>query len=169
MKTVMTWLAAALTLVLAWPAAAQEIATIAAQPDVATLEQWKADGVTTVINMRPDGEMAGLNYDEKAAVEALGMTYVSIPFAAADASPDVVAALAAALDGAEGPVALHCRSGSRAANALAALQVEQGVADPAALQSPAPDLALIPSMMRSLSPRYAEAMSRADCGDAATC
>ncbi len=164
----LTALIATLLALLAPPAFAQEIADIAAQPDRAQLEQWKADGVTTVVNMRTPAEMEELDYDEAEAVRALGMNYVSIPFDSAAPSPKITEALGEALDGAEGKVALHCRSGSRAANALAALQMERGEADPETVESPDADLTLLASMLRQLSPRYREAMSRADC-TGATC
>lgn len=151
----------AAAMLIAAPAFAQDVTAIAAQPDRAQLEAWKAQGVTTVINMRPDSEMAEVDYDEKEAVEALGMTYVTVPFDRAEASPQITEALGAALDDADGKVALHCASGSRAANALAALRIERGDAEPGAVQSPAPGITLQPSLLRSLSPRYA-AMSRAD-------
>lgn len=142
-------------LILAAPAFGQDVTAIAAQPDRAQLEAWKADGVTTIINMRPDAEMADVDYDEKAAALALGMDYVSVPFDRANVSPEITRALGAALDAADGRVALHCASGSRAANALAALRIERGEADPAMIESPAPGTALLPSLLRSLSPRYA--------------
>lgn len=142
-------------LALVAPALAQEVHTIAEQPDQAMLEQWNAAGVTTVINMRPDEEMRGVAYDEKAAVEALGMRYVTVPFDRTQASPAITEALGAALDGADGKVALHCASGSRAANALAALQIERGEAQPETVQSAAPEIGLLPSMLRELSARYA--------------
>lgn len=156
LQSILAALAFALAALAALPAAAQEVADIAAQPDRAQLEAWKAAGITTVINMRTEAEMAELDYDEAAAVEALGMTYVAVPLDSANATPDVTAALGAALDGADGKVALHCRSGSRAANALAALAIERGEADPATVESPDPDLTLIGGLMRRLSPRYAE-------------
>lgn len=162
MKSMKRLLIAAFAVLLAAPAMAQEVATVAAQPDMAMLEEWKAQGVTTVINMRPESEMASVPYDEKAAVEALGMRYVVVPFDHADASPDITEALGEAIDGTGGKVALHCASGSRAANALAALRVERGEADPETVQSPAEGITLMASMMRRLSPRYAAAMSRAE-------
>src|SRR5690606_40461728 len=119
------------------------------------LEAWKAEGVTTVINMRTETEMAALDYDERAAVEALGMTYVAVPFS--EASPDVTAALGAALDTADGKVALHCRTGTRVAHALAALRVERGEAEPDRLRSPAEGVQLTGNLLRQLSPRYAAA------------
>lgn len=148
-------LALSLAPMLAAPALAQEVHAIAPQPDRAMLEQWKAEGVTTVINMRPDAEMAEVDYDEKAAVEALGMSYVTVPFDRTQASPAITEALGAALDSADGKVALHCASGSRAANALAALHIERGEAAPETVQSPAEGIGLLPSMLRGLSERYA--------------
>ncbi len=157
-------LIAAIACCLALPTAAQDvmrnIADVTGQPDTALLEQWKAQGVATVINMRTPEEMAALDYDEEAAVRALGMEYVSIPLSPGAPTPEIAAALAAALDAAEGPVALHCASGNRAANALAAIEIERG-ADPQSMESLVEGIGLNPGLLRGLSPRYAEAMSSA--------
>ncbi|MCP3984994.1 MAG: hypothetical protein GY723_11430 [bacterium] len=48
----------------------------AGQPDQAGMEKAKAEGVAVVINLRDPSEHA---WDEKSAVEALGMTYYSVP------------------------------------------------------------------------------------------
>ena len=46
------------------------------QPDSAALERARAEGVAVVINLRDPSEY---EWDEKSAVEALGMTYYNIP------------------------------------------------------------------------------------------
>jgi protein tyrosine phosphatase (PTP) superfamily phosphohydrolase (DUF442 family) len=51
------------------------------QPAPTDLDQWKRLGIGTVINLRMPNE---IDWDEQAAVEALGMKYVSIPFAGPD-------------------------------------------------------------------------------------
>ncbi|MBW2243936.1 MAG: hypothetical protein JRH01_18300 [Deltaproteobacteria bacterium] len=48
----------------------------AGQPDQAGMEKAKAEGVSVVINLRDPSEHA---WDEKSAVEALGMTYYNVP------------------------------------------------------------------------------------------
>jgi uncharacterized protein (TIGR01244 family) len=74
-----------------------------------------AAGYATVICNRPDDE----NPPERAAahiraaVEAAGMRFVENPFNAMTLSLDHVAAQAAAMAGAEGPVLAYCASGNR--------------------------------------------------------
>ncbi|MCP5057656.1 MAG: hypothetical protein GY937_13170 [bacterium] len=48
----------------------------AGQPDQAGIEKAKAEGIAVVINLRDPSEHA---WDEKSAVEALGMTYYNVP------------------------------------------------------------------------------------------
>jgi len=48
------------------------------QPDQAALEEARRNGVVAVINLRDPSEY---DWDEKAAVEALGMTYYNVPVA----------------------------------------------------------------------------------------
>ena len=54
---------------------------LAGQPAKEDLAKWKARGVRTVINLRMPQET---DWNERAAVEALGMKYVSVPFAGPD-------------------------------------------------------------------------------------
>jgi protein tyrosine phosphatase (PTP) superfamily phosphohydrolase (DUF442 family) len=51
--------------------------TVGGQPTDDDLAALKARGITTVVNVRMPGET---DVDERAKVEALGMTYVSVPF-----------------------------------------------------------------------------------------
>ena len=100
---------------------------LAPQPGLQDLDAWAAAGVTTVVNMRSRQETADLGFDERAEVEARGMTYVEIPMGGQDGvSPDIVEALGLTLDTAEVKVVLHCRSGTRAAHAYGALKVKRG-------------------------------------------
>lgn len=71
-------------------------------------------GVTTIVNNRPDGEELGqpAAVEIEAAARAAGIAYVHIPIAGGF-SPDQVAAMARALDEAEGPVLAFCRTGTR--------------------------------------------------------
>ena len=46
------------------------------QPDQAALERAKAEGIGVVVNLRDPSEH---EWDEKSAVEALGMTYYNVP------------------------------------------------------------------------------------------
>ncbi len=88
------------------------------QPDAAAWALLEARGVTTVINLRSDQEMAGS--DEAAQVRAAGMRYVHIPVAgAADVDRAHAARLRAAMAAASGKVLVHCASGNRAGALLA--------------------------------------------------
>lgn len=97
-------------------------------PAPTEISQLKERGYSTVINLRMPSE-AGVA-EERAAAEAAGLHYVSIPmtgsnFALADANAlrEVLAAAPA------GDVLLHCGSGSRVGALWAmAVAVEQGLA-----------------------------------------
>lgn len=90
---------------------------VSAQIEPADVPGLKAAGFTTVICNRPDAEVpaelaaAAL----KIAVEAAGMRFVDNPVATTGASEVNIAAQAAALAGATGPVFAYCRSGHRSA------------------------------------------------------
>jgi protein tyrosine phosphatase (PTP) superfamily phosphohydrolase (DUF442 family) len=51
--------------------------TVAGQPTPEEFAALKERGITTVVNVRLPGET---ETDERAAVEALGFTYISVPF-----------------------------------------------------------------------------------------
>jgi uncharacterized protein (TIGR01244 family) len=90
---------------------------VGGQPTEADLEAAAANGYTTVISLRTEGEPG--TEGEAATVERLGMTHVSIPVAGAeDLTVEKAEALDAALDSASGPVLLHCGSGNRAGSLL---------------------------------------------------
>lgn len=104
------------------------------QPSPADWTALKAQGVTMVVNLRPDAEMAGRN--EAAEVAAAGMAYVGIPVAGADAiDADNARRLWTLLKVNGAPVFVHCASGNRA-GALLALGAAQsgGMAPEAALE-----------------------------------
>ncbi|MEZ6233102.1 MAG: sulfur transferase domain-containing protein [Phycisphaerales bacterium] len=89
------------------------------QPELAEFDTFASEGVTTVINLRSQGEMNDLlaeeGLDEAAAIEARGMRYVHIPLGGDDGyEPADVDAFAAAIESANGPVLVHCASGGRA-------------------------------------------------------
>lgn len=86
----------------------------AGQPTQAGLQRMQDEGVTTIINLRLDNEMAErVSFDEPALVEELGMTYVSLPMSTGTYSMENVDALAEALSGVKGKVLLHCGSSNR--------------------------------------------------------
>ena len=98
------------------------------------IEQAKAEGVTLVINNRPDDEApdqpAGALI-RKAALDA-GMDYKAIPVSSAGFSMPQVDAMAEALAGTTGKTLAFCRSGTRSTLLWALSQAKNG-ADPATI------------------------------------
>ena len=85
---------------------------LASQPTADDLAEAKRLGIKTVLNLRPDAELKG--FDERAAVEAAGMTYVHIPIAGPDDLTDETFDKAREqLKKAERPLLLHCASANR--------------------------------------------------------
>ena len=87
---------------------------IASQPSQEVLEYLAAQGYETVVSTRAPDE---LDWDERAAVEALGMRFVNIPMPGpVEAITDEqVAAFAEVMESGEGRMFLHCGSGNRVA------------------------------------------------------
>jgi uncharacterized protein (TIGR01244 family) len=95
---------------------------LASQPDEGDLDAWAADGAKTVINSRSPEETASLPFDLRQAVESRGMRYVEMPIGGTSgADHHHTQALAALLENADGPIVMHCRSGTRSAHLYAAL------------------------------------------------
>ncbi|KGM51555.1 hypothetical protein N792_10555 [Lysobacter concretionis Ko07 = DSM 16239] len=90
----------------------------AGQPDA---EAWTAaarHGVTTVIDLRPEGEMQGRN--EAAEVADAGLVYHHLPVAGAgDVNMANAEQLRQLIEQAPGPVLVHCASGNRVGALLA--------------------------------------------------
>lgn len=104
-----------------------------AQPTAAALQVAADAGFVAVIDLRGSDEDRGL--DEKAEVEALGMTYLSLPVTGEDAiSYDNAARLDRLLADIDGPVLLHCGSGNRVGALFALREKLHGAADEAALE-----------------------------------
>jgi uncharacterized protein (TIGR01244 family) len=99
----------------------------AGQPSAAQLAAGAASGFKTVIDLRGSDEDRGM--DEKAVIEGLGMSYITLPV---EGGAGVTYANAAALDRllaqVEGPVLIHCSTGNRA-GALLALRAKLNGAD----------------------------------------
>lgn len=92
------------------------------QPSQADLVNLQMAGVTKVINLRSPNEEP--SRDEKAEVEALGLTYVSLPInGAVDVTSENARKLDELLKGNE-KVFLHCASGNRV-GALMAIRAHQ--------------------------------------------
>ena len=75
----------------------------------------KAQGFTTIVNNRPDGEQPGQPTGAaiEAAARAAGLDYVAIPVDHSGFAEWQIAAMAEALEKADGPVLAFCRSGTR--------------------------------------------------------
>jgi len=95
---------------------------LASQPTVTDFEQAKKGGVKTVINLRHASEIK--DFDEKAVVEGLGLTYISIPWNGVDELTDQrLDEMRQALKTAERPILLHCSSANRVGAAWLAYRV----------------------------------------------
>lgn len=109
-------------------AAYTEGVTGAGQPDEAELGRLSAAGYTTIIDMRMPHEDRGLD-NERASVEAQGMSYIPLPI---DSSTDITFEKANELDRIlaeiDGPVLIHCGSGNRV-GALMSLRASINGAD----------------------------------------
>lgn len=107
---------------------------IGSQPTEAALATLAAEGYTTVVTTRADGE---IDWDEQAVVEDLGMRFVRIPMPSpvTEITDQQVEQLDAVLDSAHGPVVLHCGSGNRVSGLWGAwLAADRGLAPDEALR-----------------------------------
>ena len=106
---------------------------VLASPQIlpADIADAQVQGVTLVINNRPDGEEAGQpeGAEIEAAARAAGLDYLAIPVSGAGMSAPQVAAMAEALARTEGKVLAFCRSGTRS-TLLWSLAQAQGGRDP---------------------------------------
>ena len=93
------------------------------QPNEAILKSFAEAGYGTIIDMRMPEEDRGMN-DERAVVESLGMTYVTLPIGSADdISFENAAVLDELMSGLDQPALVHCASGNRV-GALIALRAK---------------------------------------------
>lgn len=99
------------------------------QIDVAAVALAAAQGITLIINNRPEDESAdqtpGATIAEAAA--AAGIAYRAIPVTHAGFSEGQVSAMAEALAGSGGPVLAYCRSGTRSTLLWALAEARRGV------------------------------------------
>ena len=91
------------------------------------MEALKAEGVTMIVNNRPDGEEPGqpTAAEVEAAARAAGIDYRHIPVAGGF-SFDRVVEMGEALDSAQGPVLAFCKSGTRSIYLWALARAEAG-------------------------------------------
>ena len=104
--------------------------SVCGQITAETVADLPAQGVTMLINNRPDGEDPGQPAagDIEAAAERAGLAYRHIPIIRGMGPADV-AAMAQAIDQADGgKVLAFCRSGNRSALVSALARRRQGIA-----------------------------------------
>jgi uncharacterized protein (TIGR01244 family) len=87
-----------------------------------------AQGVTVLVNNRPDGEEAGqpLAVEIEDAASAAGIAYRFVPIIRGIGPADVESMQEALRDAGEGKLLAFCRSGTRSALALALAKREEG-------------------------------------------
>lgn len=100
---------------------------VAAQLSADDVARAAAEGFTTIVVNRPEGEDPGqpTQAQMRASVEAAGMRFQALPFTGAP-PPGVVAATAELLDETTGPVLAYCRTGKRSIMAWAMAQALAG-------------------------------------------
>jgi uncharacterized protein (TIGR01244 family) len=102
---------------------------IGGQPTERALRELKAQGVTTVVNLRTPEEMTrNVNFDEAALVRSLGMTYVHIPMRGNTEfpySPETLKRFADAMTATNGKLLLHCTVAWRASHMWAAYLIQE--------------------------------------------
>lgn len=94
--------------------------------DIATA---KTEGVTLIVNNRPDGEDPGApqSAEIEAAAKAAGLKYIAIPITHSGFSGPQIDAMIAA-SAADDKVLAYCRSGTRSTLLWSLAQAKQGVA-----------------------------------------
>ncbi|MEL7446398.1 MAG: TIGR01244 family sulfur transferase [Pseudomonadota bacterium] len=102
-----------------------------ASPQIAIsdVELAKSEGVSLIVNNRPDGEepSAPQGNDISMAAEAAGLRYVAIPVGHSGFSEVQIDQLVEALASADGKVLAYCRSGTRSTLLWALAQAKLGV------------------------------------------
>jgi uncharacterized protein (TIGR01244 family) len=88
---------------------------VAPQISVEAIAAAAGEGITLVINNRPEDESADQTPgpDIEAAARSAGLDYIAIPVTHAGFAEWQVTAMAEALDKADGKVLAYCRSGTR--------------------------------------------------------
>jgi len=104
---------------------------VTGQPTERALRELKAQGVTTVVNLRTPEEMTrNVSFDEAALVASLGMQYVYLPVRGNDQfpySPATLTKFADAVSTSKGKVLLHCTVAWRASHLWAAYLIDRGI------------------------------------------
>jgi len=104
--------------------------SVLAAPQIRTgdIEEARAQGVTLIVNNRPDGEDPSADQGDaiEAAARAAGLSYTAIPIGQSGFSEVQVDEMAKALEEAEGKVLAYCRSGTRSTLLWALAQAKLG-------------------------------------------
>lgn len=104
--------------------------TISVAPQItpADVAEAKAQGVTLIVNNRPEGEEPGQTPGDEiaAACAEAGIEYRAIPITHAGFSANQLDEMNAALEAADGPVLAYCRSGTRSTNLWALAKAQKG-------------------------------------------
>ncbi len=111
------------------PRQLDEKTMVSGQVDPAALPALAAEGVTMVINNRPDHEDDGqpTSAEVEAAARAAGLSYCHVPIARGIGPSDVEAMRVAMRRAGNGKVLAFCRSGNRSTLAWAVARAEDGV------------------------------------------
>lgn len=111
--------------------------SVSPQPGTEDFAPLAARGVKLIINNRPDGEEPGqLSSSEGAALAATnGMAYRHIPVRLHDFGVAEIDAFSEAVEGADGLIHAHCRSGVRSITLWALSEVMAGRLAPPAVGS----------------------------------
>ncbi|MFW6027284.1 MAG: TIGR01244 family sulfur transferase [bacterium] len=90
---------------------------VAGQLTEADLEEAARQGISVIINNRPDGEAPGqpASAGLEAKARELGLKYVYMPVVSGRLTPEQVEAFAGELDAAGGDMLAFCRTGNRCA------------------------------------------------------
>ena len=132
--------------------------TISVAGQIAPADLLGPHGFVAVVNNRPDGDEPGQPSGAamQAAAAAAGLAYTAIPIDHSGFSIEQIDAMAAILDGADGPVLAWCRSGTRSANLWALAEARRG-GDPDAIVAAAAggryDVSALLPTLRRLSAR----------------
>lgn len=107
--------------------ALDEVTLVAGQIRPEDVRALASEGVTMIVNNRPDGEEPGqpAGSEVEAAARAAGLGYRYMPVASGF-STDQVRAMAAALEEADGKVLAFCRSGTRSTFLWALARAQAG-------------------------------------------
>ncbi len=89
--------------------------TFAGQPTKAQIIAFAQSGGKLLVNTRTKQEMDALDFNQAQLAKDLGLTYLHIPMSGHQINPADPFTLGQALAFNDGPVLMHCRSGSRAA------------------------------------------------------